>query len=189
MATLDQATQFLDPQRLRQYRFCPERSSRGVSGPSAEALNNVYPRTRGLPAAVRVAGPLADITIALGSVLATILLNSATSLSEGLTALWLLVTLQFGAAVTTSRISWLRRAVTAGPTVLYVDGVPQLKAMRRHRVGMDELVQSVRSTGTGDLSLVAAVVLETDGTLSVIDATGIGDGSALPGRGSSRVNG
>lgn len=33
--------------------------------------------------------------------------------------------------------------------------------------------------GTGDLSQVAAVVLETNGTLSVITSSTYGDGSAL----------
>lgn len=44
---------------------------------------------------------------------------------------------------------------------------------------MDQLRQAIRSTGTDDLSKVAAVVLETDGTMSVIPRSRAGDLSAL----------
>ena len=42
-----------------------------------------------------------------------------------------------------------------------------------------ELRQAVRMQGTGDLSRVEAVVLETNGKLSVITSSSYGDGSAL----------
>ncbi len=119
------------------------------------------------------------VTIALGSTLATVILDSRTSLADGLVAVWLLVALQYVVAWVTSRVRWLRPAVTASPTILLADGTPRLGAMRRHRVRMDELEQAVRGTGVGDLSIVAAVVLETDGTLSVISTSKVGDGSVL----------
>lgn len=120
------------------------------------------------------------VTIAFGSVLATLLTDSRTSLTDGVVALWLLVVLQFLVAAVTARVPRLRRAVSAGPTVLCLHGQPRREVMRRHRVGMDELQQAVRSTGAGDLSLVAAVVLESDGSLSVITTSMVGDGSAIP---------
>lgn len=40
-------------------------------------------------------------------------------------------------------------------------------------------MQAIRSTGTGALEDVAAVVLETDGTLSVIGSGEVGTGCAL----------
>ena len=120
------------------------------------------------------------VTIALGSTLATIVLDSRTSLVDGVVALWLLVVLQFVVAATTARVPWLRTAMNSAPTILLVDGEPQQAVMRRHRVGMDELRQAVRGTGTGDLSSVAAVVLETDGSMSVISTSKIGNRSAMP---------
>ncbi|CAA9367447.1 MAG: hypothetical protein AVDCRST_MAG34-3117 [uncultured Nocardioidaceae bacterium] len=120
------------------------------------------------------------VTIALGSTLATILLDSRTSLVDGLVALGLLVVLQFLVAAVTARLPRLRTLVTAGPTVLLLDGEPRPEVMRRHRVSLDELHQAVRSTGTGDLALVAGVVLETDGTMSIISTSKAGDRSLLP---------
>jgi len=52
-------------------------------------------------------------------------------------------------------------------------------ALRQQRLTEAELRQAVRLSGSGDLSQVAAVVLESDGTLSVITAAKAGDRSAL----------
>lgn len=123
------------------------------------------------------------ITIALGSVLATIVLDSRTSLVDGLVGLSLLVGLQLVVAAVTARFPRARAVVTARPTVLLRDGQPDVAAMRARRVGLDELRQAVRSAGTGDLAAVAAVVLETDGTMSVISTSQAGDLSLLPGAG------
>ncbi len=122
------------------------------------------------------------VTIALGSTLATVLLDSRTSLVDGVVALGVLVTLQLVTAAATTRLPWLRSLVTAEPTVLVLDGEPRREQMARCRVGLDEVLQAVRTTGSGDLSTVAAVVLEADGSLSVISSSAAGDLSALPGR-------
>lgn len=125
------------------------------------------------------------ITVAIGSTLATILLDSRTTFVDGVVALSLLVVLQALVAAATAWIPSLRTVVTARPTLMLLDGEPQLEVMRRHRIGLDELRQAVRSTGTGDLASVAAVVLETDGTMSVISTSKAGDRSALPEHGRS----
>jgi uncharacterized membrane protein YcaP (DUF421 family) len=52
-------------------------------------------------------------------------------------------------------------------------------ALRKHRISPGELRQAVRASGNGDLSQVGAVVLESDGTLSVITASSLGSASAL----------
>ena len=51
--------------------------------------------------------------------------------------------------------------------------------MRSQRISRDSLLQVVRSQGVGGLELVAAVVLETNGRLSVITRAQQGSGSAL----------
>lgn len=43
------------------------------------------------------------------------------------------------------------------------------------------MLQAVRSTGSGDLTDIAAVVLETNGSISVIPKDKLGNGSALEG--------
>lgn len=111
------------------------------------------------------------VTVALGSALATILLNSSVSWSEGLVAIAVLTSLQYIAALIGSRIPSTRSLITAQPALLVHDGVVLDDALRDERVALAEVRQAIRASGHGDLSQVAAVVLETDGTLSVI-ATG-----------------
>jgi uncharacterized membrane protein YcaP (DUF421 family) len=119
------------------------------------------------------------VTVALGSTLATILLNTTVSWSEGAVALGGLALLQFVVAVVTVRLPQVRNAVTSQPTLLVRDGRYLEERMRQQRVAHSEIRQAIRATGVGDLAKVAAVVLESDGTLSVIQSAQAGDLSAL----------
>ncbi|PZF53895.1 DUF421 domain-containing protein [Curtobacterium sp. MCSS17_008] len=119
------------------------------------------------------------VTVALGSTLATILLSSDVSWAEGAVALALLAALQLVVAWISSRVPAFRSVVTARPAVVLWHGELQSAALRANRLAASEVRQAVRSAGTGDMSTVAAVVVETDGTLSVIPEDALGDGSAL----------
>ncbi|MEI4271231.1 YetF domain-containing protein [Klenkia sp. LSe6-5] len=119
------------------------------------------------------------VTVALGSTLATVLLSSDVSWSEGASALVLLVALQYVVARLTVRLPWARSVVTARPTPVLVDGDFRPDAMRAQRVAESEVRQAVRASGQGALTDVAAVVLESDGTLSVVPASAAGDRTAL----------
>lgn len=119
------------------------------------------------------------VTVALGSTLATILLSSDVSWAEGASALLLLAVLQFVVAWSTARWQRLRGVVTSSPRVLLRDGVVDPAALRSVRLTEAEVRQVVRSSGSGDLSSIAAVVLETNGTLSVISGSAMGDASAM----------
>jgi uncharacterized membrane protein YcaP (DUF421 family) len=109
------------------------------------------------------------VTVALGSTLATVLLSADVSLAEGVLALVVLVLLQF--VVSRASLQWRRveRLVKSEPVLLYRSGF-LVEAMRRARVTEDELRQAARSSGKASLDDVAAVVLETDGRLSVLPA-------------------
>jgi uncharacterized membrane protein YcaP (DUF421 family) len=121
------------------------------------------------------------VSVALGSTLATILLSSDVSWSEGVAALVLLAALQFAVAWTTTHLPGGREVVTARPTLLLEDGRVLQEALSAQRMTESELRQAVRASGCGDLSSVAAVVLETDGSVSVITAQQVGNRSALEG--------
>lgn len=121
------------------------------------------------------------VSVALGSTLATILLSSDVSWAEGATALALLAGLQFAVAWTTTRLPGGRSVVTARPTLLLEEGRLLPEGLREQRVTEDEIRQAVRATGSGDLGSIAAVVLESDGSLSVVPSSQAGDRSALTG--------
>ena len=119
------------------------------------------------------------VTVALGSTLATILLSNDVAWAEGAVALALLVALQLAVTWTTAKLGSGRSVVTASPTTLVRDGVVDEQALRRQRVTRGELQQAMRSSGVGGLDQVAAVVLESDGSFSVISHGKAGDGWAL----------
>lgn len=119
--------------------------------------------------------------MAFGSTLATILLNSDVAFLEGFTVLALLAGLQFIVAWASAHVPGARPAVTSQPLARIVDGELQHSQLRRNRLRESEVLQAVRSAGSGVLSDIAAVVLETNGSISVIPQSKAGNGSALKG--------
>jgi uncharacterized membrane protein YcaP (DUF421 family) len=119
------------------------------------------------------------VTVALGSTLATILLSPDVALAEGAVAFGLLAGLQFVVATGAVRSKAVRRLVKSSPRALVLDGALMQRAMADERVTPEEIDAAVRAAGIGDLAEVAAVVLETDGSFSVVPAGKAGGGSAL----------
>jgi len=108
------------------------------------------------------------VTVALGSILATTLLNKDVALAEGLVALASLIGLQVLVTWSSVRFRWLREGVRSEPTVLVRAGQPITAALRRERVTEDEAVTAVRDAGGHTLADAAVVILESDGSLTAI---------------------
>lgn len=121
------------------------------------------------------------VTVALGSILATILLNKDVALADGVAAFATLILLQFGITWASVRSAGVRAFVKAEPCLLLHDGEFLPLAMRRERVTEDEVRAAIRAQGTASLAAVAAVVLETDGSFSVVKRGADGPASALKG--------
>jgi uncharacterized membrane protein YcaP (DUF421 family) len=119
------------------------------------------------------------VTVALGSTLSSALLTSDVSLAEGAAGLGLLILLQLAVAWVSVRVPPLRRAFKSEPTLLLSRGRFLGDALRRERVAREEVRQAVRSQGQGGLDGIEAVVLETDGSMSVITRANAGGGEAL----------
>ncbi|MCD0445779.1 DUF421 domain-containing protein [Glycomyces sp. A-F 0318] len=119
------------------------------------------------------------VTVALGSTLATILLTSDVALAEGVLGFAVLIGAQFVVAWASVRWRRFRETVDAAPTLLVWRGRFRDQALRSQRVTRPEVLQAARSRGVGDLDRVAAVVLEADGSFSVITSESAGDLSAL----------
>ncbi|MEJ6488889.1 DUF421 domain-containing protein [Leucobacter sp. USCH14] len=120
------------------------------------------------------------VTVALGSILATILLTSDVSWTEGAAAMLLLAGLQFIVAWLSTRFRWFSRLVTSQPVLLVSNGQLDRDALAANRLTESQVLQAVRGGGYGDVALVGAVVLEPNGKLSVISHEQMGSGSAMP---------
>ena len=108
------------------------------------------------------------VTVALGSTLATVLLSAEVALAEGVTALALLIVLQYAITFASVRSARVTGWVKGEPTLLAKDGRMLPAATRRARVTGEEVDAALREHGLAGLEAARAVVLETDGTLSVI---------------------
>jgi uncharacterized membrane protein YcaP (DUF421 family) len=110
------------------------------------------------------------VTVALGSTLATILLSKTVPLLEGLAAFIILAAMQFVVAWLSVRVSWFSNLVRSEPTLLLHNGEFLDRALLAQRVTRDDVKAALRSSGVGDPNEASAVVLETDGSISVIKA-------------------
>ncbi|GAB3549766.1 DUF421 domain-containing protein [Noviherbaspirillum agri] len=121
------------------------------------------------------------VTIAFGSTLSSVLIDSTVSLADGLLAIAMLVLLQFAVTWTSVRYAFVNRIIKTQPTLLVLDGKFIRNAMRKVRITEDEVRSTVRQHGLGSMDQVAAVVLETDGSMSVISDRCRGSLEALQG--------
>jgi uncharacterized membrane protein YcaP (DUF421 family) len=108
------------------------------------------------------------VTVAMGSTLATAMLSKGVVLLEALLAFALLIGLQWLVAWVAVRSDRFKSLIKSQPTLLFHDRQLLHDALNRERVVEGEVLAAARSAGRDDLDGVAAVVLETDGTLSVV---------------------
>lgn len=108
------------------------------------------------------------VTVALGSTLATGLLAKDVGVADTVTAFGLLIGLQFLVTWSSVRLRWIRSAVTGEPHLLARRGELLPEAMRKTRIAESEIQAALRGAGMGGLDQAEAVVLETDGSISVV---------------------
>lgn len=108
------------------------------------------------------------VTIALGSTLATVLLSKDVSLAEGMTAFMLLAGLQYIVALLSVHSVMFGKLIKSNPRLLYYDSRFLKDAMKAERVTKVELIQATRSSGYDSLDNVYAIILETDGSISIL---------------------
>jgi predicted outer membrane repeat protein len=121
------------------------------------------------------------VTVAIGASFGRVLTARSIPLAEALTAFALLIALQYIVSTLQLHSARFRSLVTADPTLLYYRGELRTSALRGVRLTQAELRATVRQHGAGSLEEVAAIVMESDGTLSVIKSSSFGDGGALAG--------
>jgi len=108
------------------------------------------------------------VTVALGSTLAAVLLDASVPLAEGVLALALLVFLQYAITWTSVRSPRFQGLIKDEPTLLVHEGCYLDTALRKERVTRAEIDAALRQSGKADVAEARSVVLETDGSLTVI---------------------
>lgn len=108
------------------------------------------------------------VTIALGSVLSSTLLQESVALVEGATAFGLLIVLQLSVAYFSVRSRRFARLIRSEPSLLARHGIWCETAMQQERVTKEEAISAIRAAGGADLGSVSLMVLESDGSISVV---------------------
>lgn len=108
------------------------------------------------------------VSVAIGSVLATIILGQNDSWAEGIFALFLLLGLQILLSWLALRSSKIRGLISGRPTLLLYKGVLLQSQMRKERINENDILSALREHGYQNFNQVDAVVLESSGDLSVI---------------------
>ncbi|HNR12583.1 MAG TPA: DUF421 domain-containing protein [Thermodesulfobacteriota bacterium] len=108
------------------------------------------------------------VTVALGSMLATVVISKDTALAEGVLGLTLLILFQYGVAWLSIRSPRFSKLVKSEPRLLLHKGKLLERALREERIKKEELLQAIRNQGVLSLDQVEAVVIETNGSFSII---------------------
>lgn len=119
------------------------------------------------------------LTVALGASFGRILTAKEVVLAEAITAFGLIVVLQYALTWLQVRSPTFTRTVNSPPALLFFRGNFLHDRMRRELVTRAELCAALREHGIGSFGEVEAIVLETDGRISVIRSDRAGDNSAL----------
>jgi uncharacterized membrane protein YcaP (DUF421 family) len=119
------------------------------------------------------------ITIALGSTFASVLTGKEMTIAAGAASIGFLIFTQYLLTWIAVRSDSFEKMIKGSATILFKDGEFIEEKMKKARVPRTEVESAARSNGFGDLSLVAAVVLETDGTFSVIGNDNKGEGRLI----------
>ena len=119
------------------------------------------------------------VTIAFGSILSSILLSTKDSFGTGVVGFGLLVLFQYILTWVSARSSFIQKIVKAEPALLLYKGEYKTEVMKQERVAEGEVLAALRANGVGAIEDADAVVLETDGSFSVITDLSNSTASAL----------
>jgi len=115
------------------------------------------------------------VTVAMGSLVASAISSRSVPLVDALLSIALLLVLQYAVTYTVRRSDTLAGLVKSEPRLLVRDGRFLPRALDAERMAEGEILSAVRGQGIASLDDVAAVVLETDATISVIPRATGGD--------------
>lgn len=107
-------------------------------------------------------------TIAMGSILASVVINTNQSLLKGGVALAGIVAFQSFFAFMTRKFKILDRWFTNAPMLLMYQGEILLENLSKTNVGEDDLIAKLREANAMNFAEVHAVILESTGDMSVL---------------------
>ena len=110
------------------------------------------------------------ITIAIGTTLATTVMSTGDSeeMRKGIMGFLLLIIFQYAITTLSVHFDAFAKIIKSKPALLVYNGEYLDKAMKQERLTKSEVLAAMRNQGIANLSEVGAVILENNGTLSVL---------------------
>lgn len=108
------------------------------------------------------------ISVSVGSILATIMLDNKVSIFDGIAALSVLIALQWIFSKTSKKFETFENIVNADATLLFYNGTYYLNTLEKERIRKDEIIQAARMDGNLSMEQVQAVILESNGEMSIL---------------------
>ena len=139
-----------------------------IVGLLAYAAIVLFLRVAGSRALAKLSAYDLIVTIALGSTLATAILSPGMTLDRALLAFGLLLGLQRLLAYLSMRSTRVYKLTNNDPSLIAYNGRFLDAAMKESHLALQDVEAAVRASGHASVAKIDAIVLETDGTLSVI---------------------
>ncbi|WP_237226516.1 DUF421 domain-containing protein [Rubinisphaera sp. JC750] len=108
------------------------------------------------------------VTVAVGSVLASMAVLKDVTVSDGILAIILLLGGQFLITTATSRWEWARVLLLSPSSTLYENGRFREAELRKQRVSQREILSAVRENGLDCLEDVDIITFEPDAEIAVV---------------------
>jgi uncharacterized membrane protein YcaP (DUF421 family) len=121
------------------------------------------------------------VSFALGSVLAAAIITPELPGALGLGAVLLLLTGQYVLSWLAVRLPLVKHLTRSSPRLILHEGAFRDDVLRKVRLTRGSVRAAIRAQGIARLENVFAVVLETDGSLSVVPRGGAAPATALEG--------
>lgn len=107
-------------------------------------------------------------TIAIGSILASVILNKNQNLTQGALALFCIISLQTLFSLLIRKSIFFKKFLTNQPQFLMLDGKIIDENLRKCNVNLDDLLGKLREANVHQMKNVKAVIFETTGDISVL---------------------
>ncbi len=110
-------------------------------------------------------------TIAVGSILASIIINKDQSILKGILALTLIIAFQTLFSYLVRKNDWFKKLFTNKPKMLMRNGEIYYDNLKRCNVGVSDLMGKLREANVHKISDVQAVIFESTGDISVLHSS------------------
>ena len=121
------------------------------------------------------------VTVAVGSILATVILDEKVVLVQGLAAVLTLIILQVIAAWLAIKSDTMQKIIKADPQLLFYKGKYCEETLKKNRILKEEILHAARSSSISSMDEVDVAILEPDGTVSLVEKADTSRQSTLSG--------